>query len=279
MIIALEGGGSRSVFSAGVLTAIAESNIRIEAIVGSSSGIVNAAYFAAGQLDELRALWMNADFGRRLINWGRFFNPFGGPGVDIDTLVDSFLVQSGGLDPVRATSGPTRLFACATDIETGEGITAEPKPDNLADWMRASMALPVAYNRVAVVEGHRCVDGGVASPVPFDIELGDDLTQKRIAIITRPLDTPKPPPRMWQRVFIRSIVPREARPITLIQHEHHNRTIDRMKAAMQRGELFVVDPEPGMPVSRLTKDIHTLEQGFDCGLARGRAFAQALAED
>ncbi|MBR4954700.1 MAG: patatin-like phospholipase family protein, partial [Clostridia bacterium] len=51
--IALESGGAKGSYHAGVLKAISELNIQYSALTGSSIGAVNAAFAAQGDIDKL----------------------------------------------------------------------------------------------------------------------------------------------------------------------------------------------------------------------------------
>lgn len=277
MRIALEGGGCRAAFSAGILHTLLKEGVAADAIVGSSSGSMNAACYAASNPDALKEMWANVETVRRIIDYGRFVNPFGGPGLDVDDLVYRFLRDEGHLDSVAATSAGTALYVTATNIDTMQADVLRPDADTLWDALRASMALPVAYNRVAEFQGSRYVDGGVASPIPFDVQLDEDVAGPSVAIITRRVDTPKPRPSWWQRALIRTIVPREVREVTLVQHEHHNATVKRLWEAHSHGDVIVVQPPHDMPVSRLTRDGDKLSAGFAMGQRCGEELVDELA--
>ncbi|MBR4304373.1 MAG: patatin-like phospholipase family protein [Clostridia bacterium] len=60
--IALESGGAKGSYHAGVLKAISELNIQYSALTGSSIGAVNAAFAAQGDIDKLCDFWLNIGF-------------------------------------------------------------------------------------------------------------------------------------------------------------------------------------------------------------------------
>ena len=60
--IALESGGAKGSYHAGVLKAISELNIQYSAISGCSIGAVNAAFAAQGDVDKLCDFWLNIGF-------------------------------------------------------------------------------------------------------------------------------------------------------------------------------------------------------------------------
>ena len=60
--IALESGGAKGSYHAGVLKAIDELNIQYSALSGCSIGAVNAAFAAQGDSDKLCDFWLNIGF-------------------------------------------------------------------------------------------------------------------------------------------------------------------------------------------------------------------------
>ena len=80
MKLVLEGGGARAAYSAGVVHALAQAGVRPKAVLGCSSGSINAAFCASEQTGTLVDLWSNYVPGKHFISWRRQLTPFGGPG-------------------------------------------------------------------------------------------------------------------------------------------------------------------------------------------------------
>lgn len=276
MKLVLEGGGARAAYSAGVVSALAHGGAKIHAVVGSSSGSVNAAFLASGNPEMSAKLWMEVVPGDHFISWRRQFTPWGPPGLAVDEMLDDIIRARGLLDEERATRGDLHLYVTATDVRARESIVARPTRDNLYEWLRASLALPVGYNRVVEVDGFRCVDGGVTSPVCFDLPLDEDYPGPIVVVLTRPMETKKPPPALWERWAVRTIVPAEIRDVVLRQHELHNAVMERLRVAVAREEVILVDPPRGMPLSRLTRDATKLKEGVAMGERVGAELARRL---
>ena len=71
MKLVLEGGGARAAYSAGVVHALAQAGVRAKAVIGCSSGSINAAFYASGQTETLVDLWSNYVPGTHFISWRR----------------------------------------------------------------------------------------------------------------------------------------------------------------------------------------------------------------
>jgi predicted patatin/cPLA2 family phospholipase len=168
------------------------------------------------------------------------------------------------------------LYVAVTDVQTGEGVLVKPGPHDVIEWLRASLALPVGYNRVVRIGGRGFIDGGVALPVPFDEPLTTPCEGPTVVVLTRKMHTLKPAPNWWQRAFIHAIVPRVARAATLRQHHLHNAVMQRLSLAVERREVILVNPPDDMPLSRFSRDAASIRAGIALGEQVGRALAPEL---
>jgi len=276
MKLVLEGGGARAAYSAGVVHALAEAGVRAKAVLGCSSGSINAAFYASGQTATLLELWGNYVPGKHFISWRRQLTPFGGPGLAVDDMLDRVMTKGSLFDPIAATRGEPALYVAATDVVTGAGVLAKPDASNVIEWLRASLALPVGYNRVVTIGGRGFIDGGVAMPVPFDEPLEPPCEGPTVVVLTRKMTTLKAAPKLWEKAFIWAIVPRAARSATLRQHELHNAVMLRLRTAVERKEVMLVNPPEEMPLSRFTRDAATIRAGIEIGQEVGRRLAAEL---
>jgi predicted patatin/cPLA2 family phospholipase len=276
MKLVLEGGGARAAYSAGVVDALAQAGVWPKAVLGCSSGSINAAFCASRQTATLVDLWSNYVPGKHFISWRRQLTPFGGPGLAVDDMLDRVMIGQSLFDPIAATRGDPALYVAATDVATGRGVLVRPEAHNVVEWLRASLALPVGYNRVVHIEGRGFIDGGVAMPVPFDEPLAQPCEGPTVVVLTRKMHTLKPAPKLWERAFIWAIVPRVARAATLRQHELHNEVMLRLSAAVERKEVLLLNPPDEMPLSRFTRDVGSLRAGIALGQEVGRRLAADL---
>lgn len=278
MKLVLEGGGARAAYSAGLVHGLAQAGVRPKVVIGTSSGSINAAFFASGQTATLVDLWGNYVPGNHFISWRRQLTPFGGPGLAIDEMLDDVMTGQALFDPVAATRGDPALYIAATDVQTGAGVLVKPGPHDVIEWLRASLALPVGYNRVVRIGERGFIDGGVALPVPFDEPLASPCEGPTVVVLTRKMHALKPPPSWWQRAFIYAIVPRAARAATLRQHDLHNAVMRRLSVAVERREVILINPPDDMPLSRFTRDAPTIRAGIAMGEEVGRSIAPQLIQ-
>jgi predicted patatin/cPLA2 family phospholipase len=276
MRLILEGGGTRAAYSAGVVHALRQLNVRAGAVVGSSSGSMNAAFFASGQTETLCHLWREVVPNEGFISYRRLLTPWGPPGLDVDRMIDHTIRKAHPLDVKRAVAGSPALYVVCTELTEGRAHIVRPNEHNIYDWIRASHAIPVGYNRIVHVEGQDFVDGGVAAPVPFDLPLEEPCDGPTVVILTRPMSTKKPAPNWWQQLFLRTLVPPRVASLSLRQHELHHALMQRLKLAVAREEVIVIDPPPQMTLSRVTNDAKKIAAGIRVGEEVGKRLAERL---
>ncbi|HEV7474812.1 MAG TPA: patatin-like phospholipase family protein [Pyrinomonadaceae bacterium] len=167
--LALSGGAARGIAHIGVLRALAEKNIKIDCIAGTSAGsLVGGAYASGLSLDEIEAIghklrWR--DVGRMTVS--RL-------GVQNSARLEDFLRA---LLPVnRFEDLKTSLAIIATDLRSGDPVVFRDQGD-IAFAIRASCAIPGWYVPVVHEDGRQLLDGGLVAMIPtvFARELGADI--------------------------------------------------------------------------------------------------------
>jgi len=191
--LVLSGGGARGLAHVGVLQALEELRVPVDAIAGTSMGAVVGGLYASGmtaaEIDELmRGLDWGAAFrdrpARNTLNFRRKQDdreflvrfPLGIQGGSFK--VPRGLIQGQRLTqilrvetmPVAAVEDfdelPTPFRAVAADLETGERVVLER--GDLTAAMRASMSAPGVFAPVEI-DGRLLVDGGIVENLPVDV--------------------------------------------------------------------------------------------------------------
>lgn len=276
MRIVMEGGGCRSAYSSGILKVLADSGVEVSSIVGSSSGSMNSAFFAAGQTDSLIELWQDERIVKRMVSIARFFNPFARPGLDIDYLVDVQLRELGALDAERATTSSTEFHTVAIDVEDMRAVVHKPTARTIWPWLKASMAMPLAYNRLVEIEGRDYVDTGVLDPVPYKTDGLPPNDGPLVVVLTRRAEVRKKAPPLWAQWLLRKATHPNVAAATLVQHECHNTLMEELVHGHKTRELILVEPPKNMPVSRLTTSRAKLKKGQDMGREVGEQLLRTL---
>lgn len=167
--LALSGGGARGFSHIGALKVLAENNIPIDYIAGTSAGSFVGGALASGlSIDKI------AEIGRR-VSWfnmtGLSYSP---RALLSNAAMGNFINQH---FPVRTFEElPIPYAAVACDLNTGEQVIFRDKGD-VAFAIRASCAVPGVFKPLEDGNGRTLVDGGVVAPVPVNVvrEMGADI--------------------------------------------------------------------------------------------------------
>ena len=107
--IALEGGGAKGAYEAGVWKALEEAGVKYNAVAGTSVGALNGAMMASGDLETALHLWENIRFSQVFDADDEQMKKIYDrdlEGLDIKGLLKDFVgfVKEGGLDiePLRS---------------------------------------------------------------------------------------------------------------------------------------------------------------------------------
>jgi NTE family protein len=167
--LALSGGAARGMAHIGVLRALQENAIPIDAIAGASAGALVGGLYAAGmsiaQLEEMARKFRWRRMGR--IGFSRL-------GLQSNAPMEAFLRAN--LPVTRFEDLTIPFAALATDLENGTVVVMRDQGD-LAFAIRASVCLPAFYVPVRDPEGRLLVDGGLVAnlPISYTRDLGADL--------------------------------------------------------------------------------------------------------
>lgn len=200
--LVLSGGAARGLAHIGVLKALEEQGIKIDAIAGTSMGAVIGGLYASGyKIDELEKLALGIDWQQALSDAPQRADvPFRRKQDDRDFLVKQKLsfrddgslglplgvIQGQNLalllESLLAHASDTRDFdklpipfrAVATDIASGEKVVFSK--GHLPQVIRASMSIPAVFAPVEL-NGRLLVDGGMTDNIPLDVarEMGVDV--------------------------------------------------------------------------------------------------------
>ncbi|HDS30779.1 MAG TPA: patatin [Firmicutes bacterium] len=166
--LALGSGGARGWAHIGVLRALAESDIPVHCIGGTSMGALVGSLFAAGKLDALEQAALKLDWKQLLFFFDAVF-PHSG-------LIDGAKVAGFIRDQVESTeiSDLSIPFsAVATNLIKGQQVIL--KEGDLIEAIRATISIPGIFTPLKIGDD-LLVDGALVNPVPVDVvrDMGAD---------------------------------------------------------------------------------------------------------
>ncbi len=177
-VLIVEGGAMRSVFSAGLLDGFIKQQFNpFERYIGVSAGASNLVPFLSGNIKQSFEMYVALSQHPSFISLTRFFK--GGHLLDLDVLHAEISALDFNVD---AFLTPEKTFEIVTtDVDTGLALFIQPTTHNLVEVLIASMALPVIYRKLPVVDGIRMADGGMADAIPVQAAITQGA--KKIVVV------------------------------------------------------------------------------------------------
>ena len=198
--LALSGGGARGLAHIGILKAFDEAGIAVSSVAGTSMGGVVGGLYASGySAEEIERIVKRIDFPGLFLDSPRRQSLFMTQRAERERYLLS--IRFDGVKPYvpRALTAGQRLtslladltiradYTCegdfdrlpipfrATATDIGNGSEVVISGGSLADAMRATMAIPLAFTP-AEIDGRHLLDGGIVDPVPVGVcrDLGAD---------------------------------------------------------------------------------------------------------
>lgn len=262
--LVLEGGGLRGVYTAGVLDAFLEQNIKIPYVIGVSAGACNAVSYLSNQKGRSAAINIEhcndpEYYGfRNLITKGAIFNE--------DMLFRKMPEELYPFDYDTYESCGIKLMVGATDCVNGGEVyySMEGLKDKMV-IVKASSWLPYVSPMVEY-DGKKLLDGGIADPIPVRKSIADG-NDKNIIVLTQPQGYKKSPSSVIRLAKIK--YRRFPKLIEMLKNRHqvYNQTLAFVDQLEAEGKAVVLRPSQSLGLSRLEKDAEKLKAAYRLGYA------------
>lgn len=274
--LAVEGGGNRSAYSAGMALALDEAGLTdaFDDVYGTSGGALNAAWLLSGEAQRWMRSWAWPEVAAAKITDVRRMLR-GGPLVDLRRLVHHVYESITPMDFAAILANPIGFHPMATDSRTGEAADLAPYVTDrlsLQTALRASACMPLLAGRPVRVGGRTYVDGGLSEGVPYRTALAQGATHV-LVLRTRRSDQSAEPPSRLERIVLAPYFLRHGRAAGAAHvRRHQSYTADDVHlaeaSAAEVALLLEVRPPLGAPdVSRLSSDLDGIAAAIELGRA------------
>lgn len=260
--LVLEGGALRGIYTAGVLDALQEENIKIDAIIGVSMGSLVGINYLSNQPG--RAIRYNLKYCNdkrylsfhSLIKTGNIANKEFDY-YEIPEKLDKF-------DYETFKKSKIKFYCTVTNVETGEAEYIQIKDAKKdVEYLRASSSMP-GVSRLVEINGNKYLDGGMSDSIPIKKaqELGFD---KIIIVTTRPISYRK---RKSQMKTLSRIYHKYPNFVKTIKHrnENYNKTVEYIIDQEEKEKVFVIRPSEKIPIKRIEKNKKIIKAQYDLGV-------------
>jgi predicted patatin/cPLA2 family phospholipase len=204
LVLLIEGGSSRGVYSSGMTVAIERLGLLplFDAVYGSSAGALNGAWLLCERAGSTIHAWWTPEIMRGTIDVRRALRRQ--PVVDTRFLVHTVYTSLMPMGFEEILASPVEFHPLATDAESGRSVDLRPTIRDQASLqaaLRASTAMPVLAGEPVDIGGRRFVDAGVSEAVPVRTALADGATHI-VALRTRRTDETSSMPGRAERMVL-----------------------------------------------------------------------------
>ena len=250
--IVLEGGGWKGLYTIGVLDALMQNDINMQAVVGISAGALSAIGYVAGQIGWGARIDLTYRHDKEYVGAGAMHRDHGVTGFSY--LYDDILEEY-PLNKKRLMENTRRLAVGVTNMLTGETEFMEKGKCNLSAAVRASATVPYV-SRPVVIGGVPYLDGGCSTKIPYPWAVAEGY--KKIIVVKT---------REW--AFRRNEKPNKVAATMYRKYpkfvdainsanKNFNEMTDELLSEHKDGSLYVIAPSKPVEVTRFESDMEKL---------------------
>ncbi len=257
--IVLSGGGTTCAYQVGVLEALTQYyKAKPDILVGSSGSAGTIVYYTAGQFETIKHIWLELLSTRAFVFFLRLSKI-----MDIDYLVDIVFKKEAPLDVARLRAATIQYFIAATRSDDGRvQWFTNGAEDNIFEILRASKAIPIAYNKKVTINQVQYIDGYIGATFEGSIQKAESAGADIIIAINNSV------PRFWVRTISLKIYG-FFNPTVQNTIDYYLNTLQKKNFYTRpETQLIVLRPGTQMPITHpLQNDRATLHAQFERGYA------------
>ncbi|GIC76416.1 patatin family protein [Moritella sp. F3] len=271
--LVVEGGGMRSVFTAGVLDTFLDHGYDpFDLFIGSSAGTLNLSAFIAGQKKYSVRLINRLAKSDTFVDWSRFIK--GGNALELSELHDVLSLH----DPIDLIQAKRRLnsrpfvITCCNKLK-GQASYQHADPSRWFQQIIASCALPIVFRPGIKLGDDVHIDGGLVDPIP--VKKAVDLGANHIIVIRTRTREWKEKLSLLERVLTYWV--RHDTVLTKLLDNYsneYNNTCEFMRNPPAGINIIEIAPDEELQTPTLTREVSTLEDDYSAGIKAANLFLQ-----
>src|SRR5574344_70805 len=274
--LVLQGGGTRSAFTSGVLDTLMENKISFPYIIGTSAGALNAVNVLSGDIGRSKDVDILLMDDKKfislhnLLHYGSLFN-FTYLVVDVPKKLIPFNAKAYNESPVH-------FVVAATGLEDGKDhYFVKGECTEMWKANAASSSLPLITWKPVMVEGHPYLDGGPTANIPFRRALADGC-EKIVVVTTRAKGFRKSPAKkknLRRAHFLYKEYPEFLKAYAK-ESDVYNADADALDALEASGQALVIGPAHPVTIGRTCRDKAKLDALYHEGVDVAKSALEKL---
>lgn len=266
--LVIEGGGMRGSYTAGVLDAFMDENIKYPYVIGVSAGANNGCSFVSEQRGRSKRINLDWSKDKRFLGFINILRE--GSYFGMNFLFDTLPNELEPFDYETFYNSKVVFKVGVTQCETGRPVYF--KPEGFPPYyfvnkvLRASSSIPI-ISKTVEINGQKYLDGGIADPIPIEKSIEDGNTYN-VIILTRNEDYTKHTKKL-DCLLTNIFLCRYPKLVETIKRraEKYNNCLKRINMLEKNGSAYVFRPKKQLVVNSLEKDSSKLkalyEQGYN----------------
>lgn len=263
--LVLEGGGSRAIFTSGVLDAFMENDIEFPYVIGVSAGSGNGCSYIGKSLHRYHNLVIDSANDKRYLSLNNFFTK--GQLMDSEWVFNELSYDIHPLDNDTFENSKTVFCCVATNATTGKAEYFYPKSfrERGCPEIKASCSLPIV-TKGCKIAGQLYYDGGLVDSIPLKRAF-EDGCEKCVCILTQHRGFEKKPlnPKMTKLV---KKYPNVAKAMEN-RHIMYNEQLKFIYEQEKNGNVMIIQPNAPLNCTSLERNQSKLESIYQLGYQHG----------
>ena len=273
--LVIEGGGFKSVFSAGVLDAfIINSFNPFDIYIGVSSGAMCLSYYITSQYKTYFSLSKEVCVKEEFLSYTHALSEQGY--MDLKFLT-KYAKQNNPLElqKMKESTENKQFYIVGTNLDNGEAVYLEPNKQNIYKCLRATSSLPFFTKGKCKINGVDLMDGAWSDPIPAK-SAADFGANKIIVIRPYPLGY-----KINGLSYLGLLAgywwknnPKVS-DIFFTEHNHYNEAVDFLTKKHKNIEILQICPDNFLKSGVVGTSQEDLIQDYHNGLEKGMDFLNA----
>lgn len=260
--LVLEGGGTRAIYTSGVLDVFLQNQIKFPYVIGVSAGSCNGTSFIGENYRRQHDITVDYVNDKRYMSFQSILR--NGMFLNLPWIFGELSYELMPLDQDAFEQSESQLTVVVTNAQTAQAeyyLVDSLRED--CGVLAASCALPLATKGFEV-EGHICYDGGIVDSIPV-IHALEDGCDKAVVILTQHVGYQKNPPRGMEMIGKAMRQYPKLCEALANRHTMYNRQLEEVKELEAQGKALVIQPEQPLGAGTLERNVDKLEDIYQLG--------------
>ena len=270
--LVIEGGGFKSVFSAGVLDAFLINKFNpFDIYIGVSSGAMCLSYYVSSQYKSYFSLSKDVSVNEKFLSYRHALSEHGY--MDLNFL-SKYAKKNNPIDfqSIKSSTEDKQFYIVATNLEDGEAVYLEPNKKNFYKCLQATSSLPFFTKGSCEIDGVSFMDGAWSDSIPAKSAANFGAT-KIIVIRPNPLGY-----KVSGLSYLGLVAGywwknnHKVRDIFFKEDIEYNESVDFLTEKHENLEILQICPDNFLKSSVVGTSVEDLTQDYHAGLEKGMDF-------